>query len=71
VQALEELGEVYLAHGNRRSAREAWSRALRIAREHGMERDEATLKGKLESVRASSALRPVGWRIGSLSRWKR
>jgi tetratricopeptide (TPR) repeat protein len=71
VQALEELGEAYLAHGNRRSAREAWSRALRIAHEHGMERDEATLKGKLEPVRTSSALRPVGWGIGSLSRWKR
>lgn len=71
VQALDELGEAYFAHGKRRLAREAWSRALRIAREHGMERDEATLKGKLEAVRTSSALRPVGWRIGSLSRWKR
>jgi tetratricopeptide (TPR) repeat protein len=71
VQALGELGDVYLAHGDRRSARGAWLHALRIAREHGMERDEATLKGKLESVRTSSALQPVGWWIGSLSRWKR
>lgn len=71
VQALDELGEVYLAHGNQRSAREAWSRALRIAREHGMERDEAMLKGKLESVRPSSALRSVSWWIGSLSGWER
>jgi tetratricopeptide (TPR) repeat protein len=71
VQALDALGDAYRDHGNRRSARDAWSRALRIARQHGMERDETMLKGRLESVRTSSARWPGDWWIGSLSRWKR
>jgi hypothetical protein len=70
IQAMIELGEVYLAHGDRRTARDTWSRALHLAGGLRMEREVAKLASKLEAVRPPSGLRPLSRWIGSFSRWK-
>jgi tetratricopeptide (TPR) repeat protein len=47
IEALDELGEVYLMSGNKKAAMDAWSRALRLAMEHGIEREATKLAGKV------------------------
>ena len=47
IDALDQLGEVHMATGDRKAAVDAWSRALRLARKHGVEREEAKLAAKV------------------------
>jgi tetratricopeptide (TPR) repeat protein len=51
MDALDQLGEIYLETGNREAAHEAWSRGLGIAREYGVRREETKFAGKLRQVR--------------------
>lgn len=51
IDALDELGEIYLANGERKTALGTWSRAVKIAREHGVSREEAKLTDKIRGVR--------------------
>ena len=54
--ALNQLGGIYLDSGEQSAALEAWSRALRIAREHGVRREEAMLEDQLRQVRSARRL---------------
>lgn len=51
IHALDELGEIYLADGDTTAALDTWSRALKIAREHGVLREAAKLTDKIRRVR--------------------
>lgn len=50
VNALSELGELYLAQGKRRAASAAWLRGLGIARERDIGREESALAEKLATL---------------------
>lgn len=71
IAALDELGEVYLALGDGVTALEAWSRGLRLARDHGMEREEAMLTGKVRRVRPPSGFQSLVRWVKFHMRWKR
>jgi tetratricopeptide (TPR) repeat protein len=49
--ALDQLGEIYLESGDSAAAHEAWSRALQVAREYGVRREETKFAGKVRQVR--------------------
>jgi tetratricopeptide (TPR) repeat protein len=51
INALDELGEVHAAKRDKKAAADAWSRALAVAREHGVEREVEKLAAKIERVR--------------------
>lgn len=73
IEALDGLGELSLLAGDTDTARDKWSLALKIAREHAMDREEASLAAKLGRVRPGSPfqLRRLARRIGFLRRWNR
>lgn len=51
IDALDELGEIHLANGDRKTALSMWSRAVKVAREHDVSREEAKLAAKIKGVR--------------------
>jgi tetratricopeptide (TPR) repeat protein len=51
IDALDALGNVYVDNQDTRAAVDMWSRASRIAREHGVQREEARLTAKIRDVR--------------------
>jgi tetratricopeptide (TPR) repeat protein len=51
IDALDALGDIYMASGDRKTAADVWSSALRTAREHGMPREEGKLADKVRRVR--------------------
>jgi tetratricopeptide (TPR) repeat protein len=62
VNSLYELGELYKTRRKRKVALAMWTRALGIAREHGLEREEDRLVAALASGRS---------RTGFVARWNR
>ena len=73
IDALDGLGELSMLAGDPDAALVTWSDALKIAREHGMEREGASLAAKVGHVRQGSSfkLRRLAGRIGFLRRWNR
>lgn len=73
IDALDGLGELSVFAGDPDAALGMWSCALKIAKEHGMEREGARLADKVGRVRPGSSfkLRRVAGRIGFLRRWNR
>jgi tetratricopeptide (TPR) repeat protein len=51
IDALDALGEIYINDGETDAAVSMWSQALQIAREHGVQREEAKLSVKISNVR--------------------
>lgn len=51
IDALDALGEIYINDGETGAALSVWSQALQIAREHGVQREEAKLAAKIGNVR--------------------
>lgn len=51
IDALDALGEIHMKAGETDAAVDMWSQALQVAQEHGMEREEARMSGKISDVR--------------------